>query len=108
MAQIIGRKPTIKTAAEMDKIRADHAEYLRKNPVDIKPEASEHKDLIYITIGRYTKGPFIGGLVVSQMIVEDEKGKPLKKPVRKIIAEGVDMVVAISAVETAIRKRVYR
>ena len=106
----------LKTPAELDKMREAQAVIdaaLRKNS---KPEANVATPLAYFEIARYTSGNFKGLFLVSQLIeetvVKDKDGKALAKPykknVKKSVADGVDMVVAISSLETALRKRVFR
>ncbi len=97
-----------KTLAEMNLEREKQAVIdaeLRKNR---KPEPNVATPLAFFEIGRYTSGSFRGLFVVAQMITEDHKGRDLKKPIRKIVADGVDIFVAMTSLETAVRRRVYR
>ena len=74
------------------------------------PEAIEYADGISFIVSRCVRGPqgWVGLFSVDQVVFEDAQRKPLKKPLRKRIAEGVDMVVAMSSMETAARKRYFR
>ena len=88
---------------EMERIRNADAKLRQEQAKKFVPEANRADMLCYFEIGRYVAGPFRGLFVVNQLI-KDKKDKP----VRKCIAEGVDMVVAMSNLETAIRRRVFR
>lgn len=92
---------------ELDRIRGMMAKDLEKSLREQPSEPNTYRPLAYFEIGRYTTGAFRGMFVVSQMITE-EKGKVLKKPIKKVVCDGVDMVVAMSSLETALRKRVYK
>lgn len=70
--------------------------------LELQPEGNKNRPLAYFQVDRYTQGPF-RGLFLGFQLVEDKDGKPKAK----MIAEGVDMVVLMSAIETALRKRVY-
>ena len=74
------------------------------------PEAIEYADGVSFIISRCIRGPqgWVGLFAVDQVIFDDAQRKALKKPLRKRIAEGVDMVVAVSSMETAARKRYFR
>jgi len=98
----------LKTPQEMDKIRAEDAKLREQQIKDFVPEKNEARPVAYFQIDRYHKGSFMGLFIVSQMLVEDAKGKPLKKPIRKVVSDGVDMVVAMSSLETALRRKVFR
>ena len=50
----------------------------------------------------------MGSFIVTQYICDDSKGNPLAEPIKKVVSDGVDMVVAMSSLETAIRRRVFR
>lgn len=98
----------LKTPAELERMREAQAVIdadLRKKA---KPEANVAHPLAYFEVGRYTSGSFKGLFIVSQLITEDPKGRELKKPIKKVVADGVDMFVAITSLETALRKRVFR
>jgi hypothetical protein len=92
----------------LKRIREADAELKAKQFKDFVPEKNESAPMAYFEIGRYTKGPFRGMFLVHQLIVESESGKPLKNPVRKLVIAGVDMVVAMSSLETALRRRVFK
>ena len=91
---------------ELDRLRGltekEREKAIREQPI----EPNTYKPLAYFEIGRYTTGSFRGMFVVSQMLTED-KGKVLKKPIRKVVCDGVDMVVAMASLETALRRRVF-
>jgi hypothetical protein len=92
----------------MESIRAKDAilqQALRKSAI---PEKSATRPLAYFEVSRYVAGQFTGMFQVAQLITEDAQGKPLKKPLKKIVADGVDMVVAMSSLETALRRRVFK
>ena len=108
--------PKLKTLQELDRMRESQAVIdadLRKKH---KPEENVARPLANFEVSRYTSGDFKGLFVVTQMVEEtitkDKDGKalakPIKKSVRKTVADGVDMFVAITSLETALRKRVYR
>lgn len=99
------RGPSI---AEMEVIRAKDSELRRKEAKNFVPEKNESKALAYFEISRYTKGQFMGSFIVTQYICDDSKGNPLAEPIKKVVSDGVDMVVAMSSLETAIRRRVFR
>lgn len=98
----------LKSPQEMEHIREADAKLREKQLREFVPERNISKALAYFEIGRYTSGNFRGLFTVHQMITEDALGKPLKKPIRKTVADGVDMVVAITSLENAIRRRVYK
>lgn len=98
----------LKTAREMDTIRAADAVLQEKRLKSQVPLKNEATPVAYFQVDRYVTGSFRGLFVVSQLVVEDAAGKPLKKPVRKVVADGVDMVVAMSSLETALRRKVFR
>lgn len=109
------RRSPFKTAEEMKRIQeADAALQAKaKKPV---PEKNEARPLVYFEVGRYIKGPFRGLFVVHQLIeVEvkvDKAGKALAKPKmeheKKVIADGVDVHVVATALETAVRRRAFK
>ncbi len=98
----------LKQAAEMSRIREQDAVLRAKQNLEKKPEPNLHKPVAYFEISRYTTGSFRGLFLVTQLMTEDGKGNTLKKPIRKVVAEGVDMVVAMSSLETSLRRRVFR
>ncbi len=98
----------LKTPAEMERIREKQAVLDEKLLAERKSEPNVATPLAYFEIARYTSGGFRGLFVVSQMVTEDAKGRDLKKPIRKTLSDGVDIVVAMSSLETAIRRRVFR
>lgn len=97
-----------KTLAEMSTIREADAKLREEERRNFVPEKNSHKPVAYFEISRYTTGDFRGLFLVTQMLTEDASGNPLKKPIRKVIAEGVDMVVCMSSIETETRRRVFR
>jgi hypothetical protein len=97
----------LKTQAEMEVIRAADGILRAKQIKEFVPEKNTLAPMAYFQIDRYVSGNFRGMFVVSQLI--DEEGRrPLKRPIRKVICDGVDMVVAMSSLETALRRRVFR
>jgi hypothetical protein len=106
----------LKTPSEMEKEREKQAVVDAALRAKHKPEANVATPLARFEVGRYTSGSFKGMFVVSQTVEEivykDKDGekldKPTKKSVRKIVADGVDLFVAITSLETALRKRVFR
>jgi hypothetical protein len=106
-AQISAKSP-FKTAQEMEAIRTAQGKINEKNLRTFVPEKNEYTPVAYFEFSRYTKGQFAGLFLVHQLVTEDAHGKPLKKPVKKLVAEGVDMVIALSSMETALRKKVFR
>lgn len=101
-------KPLFKSLEEMERIREGQAVLDQKRLATQIPEANESKPVGYFEVFRYTKGSFRGLFGGAVMITEDAKGHPLKKPIRKIVADGVDMVVLMSSLETALRRKVFR
>lgn len=99
-----------KTLEEMNAIREADAVLKEQQARDFVPEKVEYKDKAAFIISRCVKGPqgWVGFFKVSQLITEDGSGKKLKKPIIKTIAEGVDMVVAMSSLETALRRKVFK
>ena len=96
-------KPSPSTA-EMDRIRAADAIEVEKRRKAFKPEPNEFKALVWFQVGRYTKGSFRGLFIVHQMMLDENTGETSQK----VLAEGVDVVVAMAAIETALRKRVFK
>lgn len=96
-----------KSIEEMEVIRAADSLLRQKAIAEFVPEKNESKPVAHFEISRYTQGQFMGLFIVSQ-IFNDQDGKTLKKPIKKVIAEGVDIVVAMSSLETALRRRVFR
>lgn len=107
MALITNKSP-FKTVREMDAIRAAEARIQERLRRDFKPEPNHIRDLASFTIGRYDKGSFIGLFCVYKIETSDAKGNPLKKPLREKVIEGVDIDTAMSYLETAIRRRVFK
>lgn len=99
--------PIPRTAADMERIRVAEAKIQEKLRKEFKPEPNTTKDLAYFALARYVTGQFKGMFKVTQVITEDGHGKTLKKPLTKVVADGVDLVVAISSLETAMRRRVF-
>lgn len=83
-------KPQFKTPAEMDRIRAADAVLRQKQMRDFKPEPTEYEDGMFLVISRCIKGPqgWVGMFELSKLVMEDEQGKPLKKPIRKVLISG--------------------
>lgn len=94
----------VKSPAEMERIRAADAVLVAKQRKDFVPEKNASKPLAYFEISRYTAGSFRGSFVVAEFFPAEGK----KKAERKIVADGVDMVVAMSSLETSLRKRVFK
>ena len=69
---------------------------------DFKPEPIAFEDKAFFVVSRCVAGPqgWKGLFQVAQLVTQDDKGRPLKKPTRTVIASGVDMVVAMAAMET--------
>ena len=89
----------------MDAIREAEAPLRQKEKDSFVPEANEYSPVAQFEINRYTKGQFMGVFVVVQLIKD---GRNPKQQIRNILAEGVDIVVAMSSLETALRRRVFR
>lgn len=98
----------LKSAVEMDRIRAADAKLREKQIKEFVPEKNLKRPVAYFQIERYTAGSFRGLFAVSQVIPEDANGRPLKRPLVKTVADGVDVHVAMSSLETALRKKVFR
>ena len=97
----------VKSPQEMEHIQAEDAILKEQAARDYVPERNRYEPVAYFEVSRYVTGQFMGLFVVAQLFTQDAKGKTLKKPFKKVIAEGVDIGVANSSIETAIRKRVY-
>ena len=97
------------TAAELLAVQKAEAPKRQRELRERKYAPIEYADKVFIVVSRCTQGPpgWLGMFQVSQLSVE-ENGRPLKRPTRKVIAEGVDMVVAMSSIETALRRRIYK
>ena len=98
---VVGLPPAV-----LERTKREDAKFKASQPKP-QPEANKYRTLAYFEIGRYVSGNFRGSFVASQLIAEDADGKPLKKPLRKVIAEGVDMEVLFGKIDRAIRRRVY-
>ena len=99
-----------RNTAEMERIRKADAILVEARRRDFVPEAVEYDDKCAFIISRCVKGPqgWVGFFKVDQLVTEDKHGNALKKPVRKLLKEGCDLLIAMSAIETAIRKRVFK
>lgn len=95
----------IKSPAEMERIRADDAILKEKQHKDFVPEKNVSRPIAYFEISRYTAGSFRGSFVVAEFVQSKVEGKDAT---RRIVADGVDMVVAMASLETALRKRVFK
>ena len=61
-------------------------------------------------VSRCVDGPqgWKGLFQVSEVEFNDKAGKPLKKPIRKVLKSGVDLFLCVSAMNEALHKRIYR
>jgi hypothetical protein len=100
--------PKFKTQQEMDIIREADAILRQKQAKDFVPEPNVAEPWAYFQIDRYVKGSFRGLFTVSQVITEDDHGRTLKKPVRKVLKEGTDMASCGDCVRDALRSRLNR
>lgn len=91
---------------EMDRIRNADAE-LRSKQVVI-PEKPAERVLGHFEVSRYTAGPSIGAFNLYMVTSDGPDRKPLKKPIRKRIAEGVTIDIVTSTMETALRRKVFK
>ena len=91
------------TLAQMEVIREKDTEIRSKIPAP-QPAPIVYEDKVFIVVSRCVDGPqgWKGLFRVCQMVQEG------KRNIRKTIAEGVDMPVIMSSIETALRKRVYK
>ena len=96
--------------AEMDRIRKADAILVEAARKAFVPESVEYDDKCAFIISRCVKGPqgWVGFFKVDQLITEDAKGNPLKKPFRKVLKGGIDLVIAMATIETAIRRRIFK
>ncbi len=94
----------IKTAMEMNAIREADAKLKAEALKTFVPEKLASKPLAYFEISRYTAGSFRGLFIAAEFIPAEGK----KKAERKVIADGVDIVVVMANIETSLRKRVFR
>ena len=92
-----------KSMAEMARIQEADAKLRAEQAKTFVPEAPTQRDLARFVVSRYTAGNCKGLFIVYEA-VEDKEGNIT----RKQIAEGVDIVVAMASIETALRKRVYK
>lgn len=97
-----------KTLAEMERIREDDRILREKQIRDFTPERNTTRVMANFQVERYVTGNFKGLFLVARIITEDINGRKLKVPLRQVISDGVDMVVAMSSLETALRKKVFR
>lgn len=97
-----------KSVEEMERIREANSKLREKEIKNFVPEKNTSKPVAYFEISRYTTGNFTGLFLVAHILTEDAHGKTLENPIRKVIAEGVDMVVAMSSLETALRRKVFK
>lgn len=101
---INGRMVAAKTPAEMERIREADAKLKAQQLKNFVPEKNMSKPIAYFEISRYTAGNFRGSFIVAEFIPAEGK----KKAERKIVSDGVDMVVAMASLETSLRKRVFK
>ncbi len=94
--------PAIKTPQEMERIRAADAILVAERNKKFVPEKNKRIPLAYFEVSRYTEGQFRGLFAVEALSSAHPKAQ------RKVIADGVDMVVAMASLETSLRKRVFR
>lgn len=97
-----------KTPAQMDIIREAESRIQEKLRAELVPEKNEARPVAYFQVDRYFKGNFTGMFVLSQLITEDRDGKPLNKPLRKVLADGVGIEVVTGNLETALRRKVFK
>jgi hypothetical protein len=97
-----------KNVQEMDTIRAADAKLREKQIAGFEGEKNEYKDGGYFVVSRCVKGPFMGLFMLSQLIAEDGSGHPLKKPIRKVLIEGVDRDSLNRTFDKTIGKRYFR
>ena len=91
--------------SEMETLRIQEADAFLRSMTPAPPtESIEYRPLICIEIARCVKGPpgWMGLFSVNQV---DLSGK---RPVRKQIVEGRDIGMAVAAIETAVRARVFK
>ena len=94
----------LKSIAEMERIRAANSIIRQAEIKAFVPEKNAYKPVAYFEIDRYIAGDFRGLFLVAQFTPAEGK----KKAERKVIAEGVDLVVAVSTLETCLRRRVFK
>lgn len=92
----------LKTPDEMKRVREADAIIVQQRRTAFVPEKSVTKALAFFELSRYTAGPFRGLFVVTALSSAHPKAQ------RQTIADGVDMVVAMSSLETALRRRVFK
>ena len=92
----------------MDTIREANAKLVEAAAADFVSESNEYKDGIYFVVSRCVKGSFRGLFMISQMQTEDEQGRVLKKPIRKVLIEGVDRDSLNRSFDKAIGKRYFK
>ena len=98
-----------KTAMDYERMRKADAIIQEKLKKAFVPEPVEFEDKCFFVVSRCVKGPqgWKGVLRVEEVITSDN-GKTLKRPIRKTVADGVDIVIAMSNLETALRKRIFK
>ena len=101
-------KSHFKTNVEMDEIRDANAKLVEAAAADFISEKNEYKDGIYFVVSRCVTGPFKGLFMISQMQTEDDHGRMLKKPIRKVLIEGVDRDSLNRTFDKSIGKRYFR
>lgn len=94
----------IKTAAEMLTIRQIDAKIREKEKRNFVSEPVAYDDKASFVVSRCIRGPqgWVGLFKVCELI---QNGK---KTERKVLANGVDMVVVMSSIEDAVRRKVYK
>ena len=101
-------KPQYKSIAELDRMRTAESAARAKLP-HVPPPPNVKRPLVFIEVGRYANGGNFAGLFYAQLhLGEDAQGKPLKKALIKTLADGVDVPVVMSEIETAIRRRAFK
>ena len=101
-------RATHKTIAELTAIREADGILRQQQAKEFVPEPNVSEPWAYFQIDRYTAGPFRGLFTVSQLITEDDAGKPYKKPIRKVLKEGTDMASCGECVKDALLLRLNR
>ena len=91
-----------KSLAEMQRIREADAKLREIANRNFIPEPWEHKVVANFEVCRYTTGQCRGLYLVFQVFAEDNNGRTLRKPMRKLIAEGVDKHMVSMRIREAI------
>ena len=94
--------------AILDRIRQRQEIERKQIMAEYRPEPIEYKDGLTLVVSRCIRGAFIGMFKLSVLTTTDKNGKPLKKPIAKVLIEGVDRDSINRQLDKEIGKRYFR